>query len=120
MRDLEQIQIFNWKYLKHFCNDILAMTAISGNYCNPDMGERIFSKLPGELGKEIHAAWKAQNVPTLFDNIGVRVQHIISKLKRKMHLHCHSKTVKESELWILFTDIYSAAVWEILFRLYRK
>lgn len=52
MRYLEQLQINNWKYIKPFCNGFIMLTAISGNYYNPDLGEKHFSKLLRELGKE--------------------------------------------------------------------
>lgn len=83
MRDLKQLQITNWKYIKYFCNDFFALTAVSGNYYNPELGEHPFSKLSGELEKEIHKAWTIMNIGPIYDNIGVRIQHILTKLKEK-------------------------------------
>lgn len=69
MRYLEQLQLHNWKYIKLFCNNFFALIAVSGNYYNLVLGKRLFSKLPGELGKKIHKAWTNMNVTLVYDNM---------------------------------------------------
>ena len=89
MRDLEQIQLLDWKYIIKFLKEFLHYATISGNYYSAEIGNRLFSKLPGDLGKEIHKSWiegyenNSHNIPKGYDNIGIRITHIISELKKK-------------------------------------
>lgn len=83
MRDLEQLQLFDWSYIKQFCNDFFSLTVVSGNYYNPDLGEHLFSKLLRDLVKEIHKSWTYLKVPEVYNNIGIIIQHIVNKLKEK-------------------------------------
>lgn len=106
MRDLEQIQLFNWKFVKQFCLDFLALSALSGNYCTPEVGERPFAKLPGDLGKEIHVKWKTVNVLLHYDNIGTRIQHIISKLKAKC-TYIHTQKMLKNQNYGFYSTIYT-------------
>lgn len=78
MRDLEQIQLLDWRYIIKFLKEYLHYATISGNYYNIEVGNRLFSKLPGDLGKEIHRSWitdyqdKPENLPPSYNNIGIR------------------------------------------------
>lgn len=87
IRQLEQLSLYKWKYIKKFLNDYFYYTCISGNCYNQDIGERLFKKLPGALGIEIAERWKQQ--PQVVDNpnalftIGYRIQHVIKVLKEK-------------------------------------
>ncbi|XP_031102655.1 uncharacterized protein LOC116006432 [Ipomoea triloba] len=83
MRDLEQIQLYDWHKVIDFLIDFLSLACTSGNYFSKDLGERLFSKLPGPLGKEIHDSWNLIPKEELFDNMGTRIQHVISELKTR-------------------------------------
>lgn len=37
MRNLEQLQLLNWTYIKPFCNDFLSLTSVSTNYYNLEL-----------------------------------------------------------------------------------
>ena len=83
MRDLEQIQLYDWNHVIEFLQNFYALASTSGNYFSKELGERLFTKLPGPLGKEIHENWKKLTIINEFDNIGIRIQFVISQLKDK-------------------------------------
>lgn len=39
IKDLEQLQLYNWNQIKLFYNNFLALIALSKNYCYPTLGE---------------------------------------------------------------------------------
>ncbi|CAI8597173.1 unnamed protein product [Vicia faba] len=82
MRDLEQIQLYDWNHIIEFLQDFYALASTSGNYFSTELGERLFTKLPGPLGHEIQENWKKIEVNNEFDNIGIRIQYIIFELKK--------------------------------------
>ena len=53
---LEQIQIKNWKYIKELYQTYYHFCAILGNGFNQELGEKLFRKLPGTLGREREAS----------------------------------------------------------------
>ena len=55
---LEQMQIKDWRYIKEFCQSYYHFCAISGNGFNQELGEKLFRKLPGSLGREIETSWR--------------------------------------------------------------
>ena len=55
---LEQMQIKDWKYIKEFYQSYYHFCAISGNGFNQELGEKLFRKLPGTLGREIETSWR--------------------------------------------------------------
>lgn len=54
MRDLEKIKLLDWKYIIKLLKEFLHYATISGNYYSNEIGNRLFSKLPGNLGKGIN------------------------------------------------------------------
>ena len=55
---LEQMQMKDWRYIKEFCQSYYHFCAISGNGFNKELGEKLFRKLPGTLGREIETSWR--------------------------------------------------------------
>ena len=90
MRDLEQLSLKNWTsglYVKKFVNHYVYLTTIAGNTFNKEIGEKLFHKLPGPLGLEIHTKWnelpEVKNNPTSLWTITQRAQFIIKILEEK-------------------------------------
>ena len=55
---LDQMQIKDWKYIKEFYQTYYHFCAISGNGFNQELGEQLFRKLSGTLGREVEISWK--------------------------------------------------------------
>ena len=55
---LEQMQIKDWKYIKELCQSFYHFCVILGNGFNQELGENLFRKLLGTLGREIKTLWK--------------------------------------------------------------
>ena len=102
---LEQMQIKDWKYIKELCQSFYHFCAISGNGFNQELGENLFRKLPGTLGREIETSWKElkgvqQDEITKNQeswSIGHRIKHIMKIIKRKCSEIQTKRQLKKSQ-----------------------
>ena len=102
---LEQMQIKDWKYIKEFCQTYYHFCAISRNGFNQELGEKLFRKLPGTLGREIEASWKELTRVQQDDivgnqepwSIGHRINYIMKILKRKSSEIQTQRKLKKSQ-----------------------
>ena len=80
VRQLEQLHINTYKYIIPFLQDYFYLTCKSGNTFNKDLGERLFTKLPGPLGIEITERWRKTPMvvgnPNGLFSIGIRINFI--------------------------------------------
>ena len=102
---LEKMQIKDWRYIKEFCKSYYHFCAISGNEFNQELGEKLFRKLPGTLGREIKTSWrelKGVQQDKMTENqepwsIGHRINHITKILKRKCSEIQTQRQLKKSQ-----------------------
>ena len=102
---LEQMQIKDWKYIKEFYQSYYHFCAISRNGFNQELGEKLFRKLPGTLGREIETSWrelKGVQQDDMTENqgpwsIGHRINHIMKILKRKCSEIQTQRQLKKSQ-----------------------
>lgn len=86
LRELEQLTISQWKYIKPFCQEYFRLSAISGNCFNEEILAKYFRKLPGALGLEITNRWYARPDVQSGNNIlgiGKGITHTMEILQEK-------------------------------------
>ena len=90
------MQIKDWKFIKEFYQSYYHFYAISGNGFNQELGEKLFRKLPGTLGREIETSWrelKGVQQDEMTKNqepwsIGHGINHIMKILKTYRFCKC--------------------------------
>ena len=83
---LEQMQIKDWRYIKEFYQSYYHFCAISGNGFNQELGEKLFRKLPGTLGRD-------EEHKCIIDNLWISFSQIFNhqtnkNLDRKYFITC--------------------------------
>ncbi|KAI3771759.1 hypothetical protein L6452_02926 [Arctium lappa] len=71
----------------------------TGNYYDANICNRIFTKLPGELGREIELKWKQEQsgVDAQWNNATVRAKVIIDHLKAKCSMIQTQRELKKKD-----------------------
>ncbi|CAD5196038.1 unnamed protein product, partial [Musa acuminata subsp. malaccensis] len=60
-RDLERLSCTNLKHIIQFLNDYMRLASKTGRmFLGPELSEKLWSKMPGELGKRIKEAFEAK------------------------------------------------------------
>lgn len=82
-----------------FLNDFVHLASISGNYYDANVCNKFFTKLPGELGREIELKWKQEQpgVDDQWNNATVRAKVIIDHLKAKCSMIQTQRELKKKD-----------------------
>lgn len=80
---LDQLSIHKWKYIAQYCQDFFSLAARLGKALDPEIGEKNFRKLPGQLGVEIKEKWEKRDDINKTLGIGARIKHTYEILREK-------------------------------------
>ena len=80
IRKIEQLSIRNWKYIKPFLQDFLYHNCLAGCFYDERIIEKLFAKLPDDLGKKIYTLYKATPMEPTLKNVSTAVRFIINRL----------------------------------------
>ena len=80
IRKIEQLSIRNWKYIKPFLQDFLYHSCLAGCFYDEGIIEKLFAKLPDDLGKKIYTLYKATPMEPTLKNVSTAVRFIINRL----------------------------------------
>ena len=99
------MKIKDCKYIKELCQSFYHFCAISENGFNQELGEILFRKFLGTLGRKIETSWKELKGVQQHDmvknqepwSIGHRTNHIMQILKRKCREIQTQRQLKKSQ-----------------------
>jgi hypothetical protein len=103
IRQLEQLALNDWYYVQYFLLDYYALAAKAQALYDPLIKDKIFMKLPGALGEEIHKAsikdFIKEKESSEVDGVPYRCWFIMQYLQRKCTEIQIQKTVKTGHKW---------------------
>lgn len=110
IRQLEQLSMYSWEKIPLFLQDYLHLCVVSQNIFNPEFIEKLFRKLLGPLGQELHEActkWRQEMGENYTVNLSSAIYLIMTLLEQKCQQMMTQKQLKTGD-WKLCSNIYTA------------